>query len=700
MSLHNVLVSISLRKAGGASSLSSIGDALVLRAHADGHSEIGPLLAAVAGASDANSSPCLALLDSLDAELWAALDRPVAIAWRDKLLPDALADLRRLRPEVSVGIGYEADFSQRGINQLKVTVVQESISPRAVLSAICHAHGLEWVIEDGVILLTHPVHANQPSVTTVFGLPRGLAASGVKREELGNVLAEHLQVEQPSLLGKQLVLTTSQPNARKVWRLWDELCHPSHALPAASRRPPQRVAIEERLLETVRLSCRDEPLSGVLERLEKEHSLGIIVREPPKTAAAPPTQPSILAARVTVETADLPLAEALDHLLAPRGLGWTIGFDRLVIGFSADLEAAVPNVEVYDVRAFRVAMGRFCGEGNPQPTWGEFLASAIGQGIGGRQYHVSQLHDRCLITLHRRGHAAVGQMLEGAEDLMSWAQTGPPADAHDREKIAFLARGTKQRAELVRAFSAFALGEFASGRFGRDADEAVRAWIEASADARVSVRRCALEAMSRFNGYTTLIEPMAAAFAARLTEPYLDLRLQALGGLHRLGKSAAPHASNVAKLLRAPDESSREAAAQSLIAAGRSGLDELVAALGDGAVTVRRAAIVALGEAGKEAQFAIPAMVAFIHADDGLLVAHGCEALAGIGVGAAPALKRLALGQGLTQPPIENLRRHALRCLIHAAQDEPTLKTLKELAIDAVPEIRAAANEALRAAEH
>ncbi len=61
-------------------------------------------------------------------------------------------------------------------------------------------------------------------------------------------------------------------------------------------------------------------------------------------------------------------------------------------------------------------------------------------------------------------------------------------------------------------------------------------------------------------------------------------------------------------------------------------------------------------------------------------------------------LRRLAVGEGLKRRPSQ--RREALRCLIRAAQEDPTLKALKELARDPTPEIRAAAREALEAAGH
>jgi HEAT repeat protein len=128
-------------------------------------------------------------------------------------------------------------------------------------------------------------------------------------------------------------------------------------------------------------------------------------------------------------------------------------------------------------------------------------------------------------------------------------------------------------------------------------------------------------------------------------------------------------------------------------------LEELVAALRDPAASVREQAIVALGQAGKETEFAIPAIVEFIQAGDRALDVECCSVLANIGVAAMPALRRLAVGDGREYRRKDSLRRAALACLIRAAQADPTLKALKELAIDPAPEIRAAAREALRKVE-
>jgi hypothetical protein len=685
-----------------------VGDILLVSHNQAGHEQVAGFLEAWS----AREGPLNRMMPRGEqlAILHKALATPVKADWKDQAVSVAIADLQAQVPPIHLELDLRALERDVPSHPPRVVSLSTKETPlRFVLAGLCEQADLRWLPRGGVIVVTSLDSSSPDMMPILFQRPASFAAAGLGSKELVQLLSRQVEEDSwrpaggPGVLefaGDRLLVSNYPKTTQRVCGVLESLCRglDPESMPPAEPVMSERAALERALAKTVHVKCGRESLEDVLARLQREHELRIrYASAQGELARRMKHRP----APAGLNVAEVPLAEALDYVLAPD-LSWTIRHNHVLVGPAEELNFRSPGTHVYDIRRVMEAIERI------EPTrfwrdaatmWTSFLTEAVDPRIGStsaNQWPVTCVQNVCVVTLHARGQLAIGRLLSGAEELAAWSQQVPAEGAPDREKIAFFVRGLKHPAELVRAFSAFALAEFTVGQRGRVWSEAIFALADATTDARISVRRCALAGLPSDATDASLTEKVATALAGRLSDPDRDLRDKAVARLRELGKAAARHAAALAQFLRADDDEFRTAVAGALAAMGKPGLDELATALRESASAVRRTAVVALGKAGAEAEFAIPAIGEFIHQDDGLLFAHGCEALAQIGAASVPALKRLALGEGVTPRPIENLRSQALHCLILAAQRDATLMVLKELATDPAVEIREAAREAIK----
>jgi HEAT repeat protein len=194
-----------------------------------------------------------------------------------------------------------------------------------------------------------------------------------------------------------------------------------------------------------------------------------------------------------------------------------------------------------------------------------------------------------------------------------------------------------------------------------------------------------------------LMQALLPTLEARVRDPNVQVRLEAINVLETLESSAVHAVPVLVHALSDPDLFVRWAAARTL---GKMGPVEpshvtpaLARLLFDRDLDVRLAAALALERIGPAAQTAVPDLIRALGASDAIEREAAARALGGIGTGARPAIPALAAALSDADPRVREIAAKVLgRFGPLAASAEPALRKALD---DAEPLVRTAASDAL-----
>jgi len=194
-----------------------------------------------------------------------------------------------------------------------------------------------------------------------------------------------------------------------------------------------------------------------------------------------------------------------------------------------------------------------------------------------------------------------------------------------------------------------------------------------------------------------LMQALLPTLEARVRDPNVQVRLEAINVLETLESAAVPAAPVLVQALSDPDLFVRWAAARTL---GKMGPVEptlvvpaLARLLFDRDLDVRLAAALALERIGPAAQAAVPDLIRALGASDAVEREAAARALGGIGTTAQPAVPALAAALSDVDPRVRQIAAEVLgRFGPRAASAEPALRRALD---DADPDVRKAASDAL-----
>jgi HEAT repeat protein len=194
-----------------------------------------------------------------------------------------------------------------------------------------------------------------------------------------------------------------------------------------------------------------------------------------------------------------------------------------------------------------------------------------------------------------------------------------------------------------------------------------------------------------------LMQSLLPTLEARVRDPNVQVRLEAINVLETLETSALPAVPALVQALYDPNLFVRWAAARTL---GKMGPVEsnlvvpgLAHLLFDSDLDVRLAAAVALERIGPAAQAAVPDLIRATQASDEVERQAAIRALGGIGTGAKPAIPALAAALSDPEPRVRQTAAEVLgRFGPSAASAEPALRKALN---DPDPDVRRAASDAL-----
>jgi HEAT repeat protein len=194
-----------------------------------------------------------------------------------------------------------------------------------------------------------------------------------------------------------------------------------------------------------------------------------------------------------------------------------------------------------------------------------------------------------------------------------------------------------------------------------------------------------------------MLRNLLPILAARVADPNVRVRLEAIDVLETMESTAAPAVPALARALGDPDLFVRWAAARTL---GKMGPVEpalvvppMARLLFDPDLNVRLAAALALDRIGPAAQAAVPALIRATKASDALEREAAIRTLGGIGTGAQPAVPALAAALSDVDHHVRQVAAEVLgRFGSLAASAEPALR---KALVDPDEDVRKAASDAL-----
>ncbi len=337
-----------------------------------------------------------------------ALAKPVKLTFVETPLVDAARSL-----EKTLGVPVRLDLAPLddvGIaGNEPVTFQVAGISARSALELLLRPLDLAWVIAHEMLLITTPEEADTRLITEVYDVA-DLVCSCQQAEDcdhqmsccdfhsLIDVIQACIQLDSWDCVGgpgsmnaleaariKVIICSQTQRVHGEVALLLADLRKARREKPAGAgadekprkaeqasptkdQGPPSREeAIRRALARPIRLDFKETPLSDVVTSLKRKTGVEVLIDHKALDDVGIGADTPL-----TVQVADVKLRSALDFILRPLDLTWTVAHEVLLITTPEDAEGMV-RTKVYDIcdlPSYRNEQG----EGLPAF---EFLADAI-----------------------------------------------------------------------------------------------------------------------------------------------------------------------------------------------------------------------------------------------------------------------------------------------------------------------------------
>ncbi len=310
-----------------------------------------------------------------------ALTKPVNVKCNETSLADFAKSLERV-------FGEPVRLDHRALNDIglgdaaPVTFQVSGISARSALELMLRQLDLTWVIDQKVVLITTPEEAETRLETKVydvadlFGQGSGsgqfdvgplmeaitaciepvswdfVGGSGTIRARLGVVGTRVLEISQTqyaheeidTLLADLRQAGRGKPGGGNAGGRRETTEMAPHGIEQKRRSAEQ--AIRRSLSKPVKLDFKETPLDDVVEYLNRKAGIQIIIdRKALDDVGLGIDTP------VTVRVDGIKLRSALDFMLGPHDLTWTIAHEVLLITTLEEAENMLP-AKVYDVSDF------------------------------------------------------------------------------------------------------------------------------------------------------------------------------------------------------------------------------------------------------------------------------------------------------------------------------------------------------------